>query len=182
MLGSTSADPPSEGSRASPWLVAVLAALVAASFAAGALVFGLGGDDRAPVRVAAEGTCRERPLRFGLGEHPDTQARIARAERAPVPEAGFYTAAGAPPAIEVLHAGSHGFVVVRYAAQGDALARLRRLIRRKAQDEAVLAVPAAPGAPALSGVMWGRELRCTAAGDRELRSLERFIDSLYGAG
>jgi hypothetical protein len=186
MLGTTSADPTPEGSGLSPRLAAAIVALLAASFAGGALLFGLGGTGPKPSPVAADSGCRERPLTYGLGDDPAAQDRRARAERAPVPERGFYGAATAPPPLQLLHAGAHGFVVVRYRLTGGDVAPLRRLIQRKLDgDAAVVAAPGGPAgasAPALTATMWGRELRCRAAGSGELRALERFIDSLGGAG
>jgi hypothetical protein len=183
MLGATSADlHPEDGSRVSPWLLATTVTLLVVSFAGGALLFGLGGAASAPAPVAEGAGCREEPLAFGLGDDPAVQRRMALAERVPVPEAGFYTASTAPSADELLHAGSHGFVVVRYRVAGEAAAPLRRLVTRKAGDYAVLAVPAGGRGRALTATMWGRELRCGASGPRQLRSLERFIDSLAGGG
>jgi hypothetical protein len=154
-----------------------------ASFAGGALLFGLGGTDSAPAPVAAGSGCRERPLAYGLANDPATERRRALAERTPVPESGFYTAATAPAAAALLHAGSHGLVVVRYRLEGDAVVPLRRLIRRKVDaDNAVVAAPVGGRAPALTATMWGRELRCGSSGGRQLRALERFIDSVQGAG
>ena len=183
MLCVTSADPNAEGTGLSPRLAAVVIALLALSFAGGALLFGLGGasSDSGDAPVAGGG-CRERPLPYGLGDDPSVQGRMALAERVPVPEAGFYTAAAAPDAEQLLHAGSHGLVVVRYRLTDAAAAPLRRLIARKARaDAAVVAAPAAAGPP-LTATMFGRELRCGAAGERQLRAVERFIDSLRGAG
>ena len=183
MLGTTSADPTPERSGLSPRLAAAIVALLVASFVGGALLFGLSGSASAPSPVAAGSGCRERPLAYGLGDDPDVARSRAQAERAPVPEAGFYGAGSAPPPIQLLHAGSHGLVVVRYRLDGDEVAPLRRLIRRKLdEDAAVVAAPVGPPSPALTGTMWGRELRCRASGRSELRALERFIDSLQGAG
>ncbi|MEA2269264.1 MAG: hypothetical protein QOD55_1106 [Solirubrobacteraceae bacterium] len=182
MLGATSADPNPEASGVSPWLLATIVALLVASFAVGAVVFGLGGTARRPAPVAADSGCRERELAYGLSDDAEVQQRMAVAERAPIPGGGFYTAATTPSREELLHAGSHGFVVVRYRVADEAVGPLRRLIVRKADDGAVLAAPAAAPAPPLTGTVWGRVLRCDASGARELRALERFIDSVQGDG
>jgi Protein of unknown function (DUF3105) len=184
MLCATSADPNVEGTGLSPRLAAVVIALLALSFAGGALLFGLGGaSSDSPAAPVAGGGCRERALAYGLGDDPSVARRMALAERVPVPERGFHTAADAPSPDQLLHAGSHGLVVVRYRLTDATVAPLRRLIARKARaGAAVVAAPAAAGAPPLTAMMFGRELRCRAAGERQVRAVERFIDSLRGAG
>jgi hypothetical protein len=156
---------------------------VAASFAAGVLAFGLNGGDARSVGAsagAAAGGCRERPLAHGVSADPPLPGRLAAVERVPVPRAGFYTAAAAPAADELLHAVVHGFAVVRYRGSDRAVGGLRRLVARKVRSFAVIATPGAPGAPALSGTVWGRELRCRALSPQAVRALERFVDALHG--
>jgi hypothetical protein len=138
--------------------------LVVAALAIGPASFvllGGGGDrERAPVRAAAR-TVPATSIATGCVERPRDDAPLSPfAAHPPLPRTGFYAPGRGPDQDALVHALSHGYVIVRYRPElAHAIERrLRTAVRRASQPVVVVAgtgMPFAAGA-----VVYGRTSVC----------------------
>lgn len=156
-----------------------------------ALVVGLlalGGDAPAPAAAAsgagADG-CAERTLKYVVtddaAEFNRQKAFEARIATASITAGGFYDTP--QPSTPTLHAASHGTVVVFYrpGLSADQLRPLRALIARAVATKAPVVVAPRRQATALTALVAGRQLDCSAADAAQTARVRAFAATTYAS-
>jgi hypothetical protein len=168
---------PRDGIRAVP--VRALIALASLLLAGGPvmwLAFGRSARAATPApaarAAAASATpaagCKETKLAYGLTNDREGgrayESQILFGAHPPLPAPGFYAPADSPDPDALLHALSHGWMIVKYRPGGD-LGAFKRL-GRELSSRRVVVVSGGQGMPfALGAVVWGAQETCAKAAD-----------------